>query len=190
LRQLAVLGFTGAPTPLGFDEMRREVVSYIDGEVPQGPPYNLTDARLRSATHLIRAFHDASAGTSLADDRDVLCHSDLGPHNTVFDGEDAVGLIDWDGDVGPGSRAVDFAHAVWCFADVTEETVAVYEQARRIRVMCDNYGTFTPDQVVDELIARFTRAHTQHVSAGRPAAAIVFDELLSWMTTHGAQLRG
>ena len=82
----------------------------------------------------------------------------LGPHNTVFRGETAVALIDWNGELGPGRRAVDFAHAVWCFADLTEAGVPVEAQARRTELMCRANPGMTPAVVVDELTARFPRA--------------------------------
>ena len=74
---------------------------------------------------MIKAFHDATTTSPLRDGQEVVCPGDLGPHNTVFRGETAVALIDWNGELGPGRRAVDFAHAVWCFADLTEAGVPV-----------------------------------------------------------------
>jgi phosphotransferase family enzyme len=64
-----------------------------------------------------------TAGSPLADGQEVVCHGDLGPHNFVFDGDAAVGIIDWDASVGPGLRLVDLGHAVWCCADVGEWVV-------------------------------------------------------------------
>jgi Phosphotransferase enzyme family len=139
LRHLEAVGFDGAPRLLGIDEQAREILSYLPGAVLASSPALLSDTRLRSAGALIRRFHDATAGTPLAADGEVVCHGDLGPHNIVFDGERAVGLIDWTG-AAPGPRLIDFAHAVWCCADVAEPEVPVAEQARRVRVMCDAYG--------------------------------------------------
>jgi serine/threonine-protein kinase RIO1 len=129
LAQLANAGFTGAPRPLGVDDQGREVVSFVEGVVPLQPPYLLTDAGLLSATSLIRSYHDITARLPLRGSEEVVCHGDLGPHNTVFRGHRAVALIDWDEDVRPGRRAVDFAHAVWCFADLCEDDVPLPEQA-------------------------------------------------------------
>ena len=136
LRHLEEVGFAGAPRALGFDAEGREVVSYIDGEVVHQPPFNLSDARMSSAATLVRAFHDATASSMLRGDEEVVCHGDIGPHNTVFRGDAAVAIIDWDAEVMPGRRSVDFAHAVWCFADLTEPVVPIHEQARRAAVMC------------------------------------------------------
>ena len=142
----------------GYDERGREVLEFVEGEVPAGPPYALSDARLLSAARLIRRFHDATVSSPLCRGQEVVCHGDLGAHNTVFRGEQAVALIDWDAGLAPGRRTVDFAHAVWCFADLTEDAVPVAEQARRTRLMCAAYPGMTPRLVVDELTARFHRA--------------------------------
>jgi hypothetical protein len=191
LRHLADAGFTGAPRPLGYDEAGRQILTYVPGEVPDGAgPYRLSDARIRSATTLIRSFHDATATSVLREDREVVCHGDLGPHNTVFRGERAVALIDFEDDVGPGRRLDDFAQAVWGFADLTEAGVAVAEQARKTRLMCDVYGDVTPPAVVEALTARFRRAHDQHVAAELPGAVRVFADLLAWMDRFGGQIAG
>lgn len=186
LGQLARAGFAGAPRPLGYDSQGREVVSFIDGHVPTAPPFNLSDRQLLTATALIRAFHDASSGSPLRGSQEVVCHGDLGPHNTVFQGEDAVGIIDWDADVAPGRRSVDFAHAVWCFADLTDETsVPLDEQARRAELMCGAYPGLSCAIVVRELTARFRRARAQHAVAGRSGGVEVFNGLITWMNLNG-----
>lgn len=188
LGHLDAVGFTGAPLPRGYDEQGRQVLTYVAGLVPQGPPYRLSDAQLLSAAALIRGYHDATATFLLRDGQEVVCHGDLGPHNTVFRGDAAVALIDWDVNVRPGRRADDFAHAVWCFADLTEAAVPVQDQARRTRLMCNAYGGMTPAIVLDELLARFRRASVEHEAAGRPRAVRVFAGLLSWLEDHGAEI--
>jgi aminoglycoside phosphotransferase len=191
LRDLAAAGFTGAPLPLGYDEQGRQMLSFIEGAVPAGvedQPFLLSEARIRSATALIRAFHDATALSALRGDEEVVCHGDLGPHNTVFRGEAAVGIIDFDEDLGPGRRLDDFAQAVWGFADLTDGTVPVAEQARRTRLMCEIYGGVTPADVVEALTERFRRARDQHRAGGLTGAERVFDDLLAWMGAHGPEL--
>jgi aminoglycoside phosphotransferase (APT) family kinase protein len=181
LRHLEAVGFDGAPRLLGIDEQGREALSYLHGEVIVRYPARLSDARLDSAARLIRRFHDATAGTALAGDQEVVCHGDLGPPNLVFDGDAAVGIIDWDADVAPGSRLVDLGHAVWCCADVAEPSVPVAEQARKLRRMCDAYGWADVGQVVQEIGDRFRRARDQHARAGRTRAAAIFEEKVRWM---------
>jgi hypothetical protein len=192
LRHLEAVGFMGAPRVLGVDEAGREVLSFIEGEVhvaaPGEPEPWLSDAQLGSAARLIRGFHDATAGSELADGKEVVCHGDLGPHNTVFVGDEAVGLVDWDEGVAPGARLVDLAHAVWCFVDVGESGGPVQEQGRRIRLMCEAYGWDDPGAIVDEIAALLRRARDRHASAGRRRAVAIFEELMRWMADYGEAL--
>lgn len=139
LTQLEHIGFDGAPRFLGYDEQGRQVLSYVPGTVPDGPPLRLSDARIISATHLIRDFHDRTATSALRGTEEVVCHGDLGPFNTVFDGDVAVALIDFGEEVAPGTREADFAHAVWCFADLTEPDVPLDAQIRTTALMCSVY---------------------------------------------------
>lgn len=189
LRHCERAGFAGAPRFLGLDERGRETLSYFEGEVLVGSPLRLSDARIVSAGQLIRRFHDATAGTALAGDGEIVAHNDLGSHNIVFAGDEAVGIIDWDEDVGPGRRLVDFAHAAWCCADVCEPEVEVSKQARKTRLMCESYGRFTPAAVIDEITARFRRAYADHTRHGRDQAAVIFAEMVRWMEEHGPALK-
>jgi hypothetical protein len=158
LLHLQAVGFDGAPRFLGVDEQGREILGYIEGDVPDGTPELMSDRRLRTAARLIRGFHDATAGTELAKGAEVVCHGDLGHHNTVFRDERAVGLIDWDEGVGPGSRLIDLAHAVWCFAGVGERDLPTSYQAHAVSVMCEVYGWSDPGVLIDEIAHRLRRA--------------------------------
>ena len=190
LRHLEAVGFDGAPRWLGIDEQGREVLGYVDGEVVATSPARLSDARIESAGRLVRAFHDATEGTPFAAGEEVVCHSDLGPHNIVFDGEVAVAIIDWDEDVAPGPRLVDLGHAAWCCADVCEVEVPVDEQARKLRLVCDAYGWSDPAEVVAEIAERFRRAREGHAAGGRAKAAAIFEDMLGWMERNRAALTG
>ncbi|MBX9244068.1 phosphotransferase [Actinotalea ferrariae] len=187
LRHLEAVGFDGAPRTLGVDAEGRQVVTWIEGTVPRTGPYLLDDDQLVSAAGLVRAFHDATAGTALAGDQEVVRHGDLGPHNTVFRGSRAVALIDWDDDVRPGRRLDDVAHAAWGLADLTSDVVPVRDQARRLRLVCSVLGN-EPGAVLTELTDRFERARADHAVAGRSGAVAVFERLAGWTTRHRAAL--
>jgi aminoglycoside phosphotransferase (APT) family kinase protein len=189
LGHLEQVGFAGAPRFLGLDGQGREILTYFEGEVLVGSPVCMSDERIISTSRLIQRFHDATAGTALARGQEIVAHNDLGPHNIVFDGDKAVGIIDWDDDVGPGRRLVDFAHAVWCCADVCEAEVEVAEQARKARLMCEAYGRFTPAAVIDEITARFRRAQADHTRHGRDQGAAIFAEMVCWMEEHEPALK-
>jgi hypothetical protein len=142
-----------------------------------------------SAARLIRGFHDATTHTALAAAQEIVAHGDLGPHNIVFNGDTAVAIIDWDDDVAPGSRLVDFAHAAWCCADVCEPDIPIAEQARKVRLMCHAYGWADAPVVIDEIADRFQRARNDHAAHQRPKAVAVFDEMIAWMQRHAPALK-
>ena len=109
----------GAPRYLGMDDRGREVLTYIAGHVPwsAGEPAKVSSPdTLRAVGRLIRVLHDLTAGTALAGDREVVCHNDLSPKNTLYRGEGSdarpVAFFDWDL-AAPGERIADVAHACW-----------------------------------------------------------------------------
>lgn len=186
---LEAVGFEGAPRFLGVDDEGREILTYIEGEVLDGSPALIPDRRLRTAARLIRDFHDATAGSAIARGGEVVCHGDLGQHNLVFRGEQAVGLIDWDEGVAPASRLVDLAHAVWCFAAVGERALPICYQAHAIKAMCEVYGWTDPIALVDEIADRLRRARDEHAANGRSKAVIVFEEMIASMDVIEPELR-
>jgi len=195
LRHFEIVGFDGAPRLLGIDDMGREILTYIEGEVFVGPdelgdPVRLlNDSQLASAGRLIRRFHDATAGTSLAGEAEVVCHSDLGQHNIVFRDERAVAIIDWDEDTAPGARSFDFAHAVWCLAEIGERGGPVADQARRARVVCDAYGWGDRSALIDEIEARFRRALAHAQEHELDEAVQIWTAMLDWLVENAPALK-
>lgn len=195
LRHFEAVGFDGAPRLLGIDEQGREILTYVEGEVhvgqddPGDPVQILTDAQLASAARLIRRFHDATAGTRLAGDAEVVCHSDLGQHNIVFRGDEAVAIIDWDEDTAPGPRLLDFAHAVWCLAEVGAQGGALDEQARRVRLVCEAYAWNDAPALIDEIEARWRRALAWYEAHGMQDGARIFAGMVAWIDQHGRSLK-
>jgi hypothetical protein len=189
------VGFGGAPGLLGIDDEGREILTYIEGEVFVGPdevgdPVRpLSDRQLASAGRLIRRFHDATAGTSLAGAAEVVCHSDLGQHNIVFRDEEAVAIIDWDEDVAPGLRIFDLSHAVWCLAEIGEQGGEVADQARRARAVCDAYGWDDRSALIEEIEARFRRALAHAQENELEEAVTIWTGMLDWLIENGQALK-
>jgi hypothetical protein len=144
LRRLEGAGFDGAPRFLGVDERGREILSFVDGDVP-APPYPAavrSDEALASVARLLRRFHDAAPG---------WCHNDVAPYNVAYRGPEAVGLIDWDfaapAPAPVGATRWDLAHVAWHCVPCQPDDVAadhgwvpVPDRARRLRLLCDAYG--------------------------------------------------
>lgn len=134
LRHLEAVGFAGAPRHLGIDERDREVLSWVEGDVPL-PPYpawSMTEQALADLGALIRRFHEAAAsfeppadanwapdwadptGGAGAADR-TITHNDLFPENVVFRDGRVVALIDF-AMAAPGRPLWDLAIAAELWA--------------------------------------------------------------------------
>jgi aminoglycoside phosphotransferase (APT) family kinase protein len=156
LAHLADRGFTGAPRAHGIDQQGREIVDFIEGEVPDYPlpGWAVEDVAVRAVGELLRDFHDATTDfVSPPQARwyfppcrpeEVVCHGDVAPYNTVFRNGRPAALIDFD-TAHPGPRVWDVAYAAYRFVPLTapsnaEFHVSLEEQCRRVRILADAYG--------------------------------------------------
>lgn len=190
LRELRGAGFDGVPEVIDPDDGGELVFRWIPGSAIVTPPFGLSDAQARSAARLVRGFHDASTRTTMGRGGEVVAHGDLGPHNMVFRGEEAVAIIDWDDGVGAGTRAADFADAVWGCADIIDDLVPVERQRDLLEAMCEEYALVSPATVLDELDAQFARARANHERAGRAEAMRIFDDMRVQLAASRSQLLG
>lgn len=178
-------GFAGAPRALGFDDQGREVLTYVEGEavfsegfVPDhGGRFDMSvpsllwrDDVLVRLGELIRGFHDAAATFPWAGREwcfearqpvETVCHSDIGPSNTVFRDGLPVAFIDWD-TATPGPRAWDLGLVAWRFAPFWRDEkcrahgipTGVTDKARRFRLLLDAYGVEPHVDIVHVTIDR------------------------------------
>lgn len=130
LKHLEKQGFDGAPKFLGIDESRREILTYIPGEVPGNsyptlPPYMWSDSSLVRIARLLRRYHDATVGFVVNaeshkwqggyfgnGEQEVICHNDAALYNIVSQNGNPHALIDFDM-AGPGPRMWDIAYTVY-----------------------------------------------------------------------------
>lgn len=179
LHHLRERGFTGAPRHHGVDERGRDVLDFLPGEVTIDPP---SDAGIVSAARLLRGLHDATADIAATwrdgwllparEPPEVICHGDFATYNVVFDGDRAVGVIDFD-TAHPGPRAGDVAYAVYRFAPWTGDGPAVAEQARRAALFRDAYGDTGPGlaRIAAERLRALVAYMYEQASAGSAAFA-------------------
>jgi Ser/Thr protein kinase RdoA (MazF antagonist) len=173
LAHLAAADFDGAPRFLGSDEQGRDVLSYLEGDVPADLGLH-DDVVLFAAARLIRRFHDATVGL-LARGGDtpleVICHNDLSPCNFVFRIGIPVAMIDFD-TAAPGTRRMDLAYAAWCWLDLGNPEIAPDEQRRRLALFVEAYGVaFTAASIKEAILARQQMLAAEGDSTGRDAMA-------------------
>jgi phosphotransferase family enzyme len=158
LRYLEARGFDGAPRFLGFDDLGREVLTFIEGEVGSYPlpSYMWSDQALTKAARLLRRYHDATTGYEPPEGalwqldaphpHEVICHNDFAPYNVVFVSGEPRAIIDFD-TAGPGPRIWDVAYAVYRFVPLSNDehiqTLGLTRppaRGKRLRMFCDAYG--------------------------------------------------
>ena len=154
LQHLETRGFDGAPRARGLHHRGREVLTYIEGRTSPASLEGFgSDEALVAVAQLVQRYHDAVADFQPPVDAvwrftvgaprtgDVICHNDLGPWNTVFDGKRPVAFIDWDF-AAPAPRVWDVAYALWRWVPLYggAKFGSPAERARRLRLFCDAYG--------------------------------------------------
>ncbi|MGZ4591588.1 MAG: phosphotransferase [Actinomycetes bacterium] len=187
LHHLEAVGFEGSPRFLGVDDEGRDVLTFLDGEVPL-PPYPswaLTDAALDDVGRLLRRFHEATAGfdaSSTAGWSDewadplggpVICHNDVFPENVVFRGGHVVAFIDF-AMAAPGRPLWDLAIAAQEWAPLHAPGVRLnhpdhLDGVRRAGLLARAYGL--ERERAEELVDVIAEERAQQLGHVRDEAA-------------------
>jgi aminoglycoside phosphotransferase (APT) family kinase protein len=139
LIHLETVGFTGSPRYLGQDEGGREILTFIEGSVPEKFQH-FEDNQICEAARLLRQFHDATQGCELTGKNSVICHHDPGPNNTVFQNGQPVAFIDFDL-AAPGEPMEDLAYMAWTWCISSKpERGPTSQQAEQVRLLLNSYG--------------------------------------------------
>lgn len=143
------------PHVLGFDEVGREVLSYLPGRVITIDREDLTDAQLTSVVTWTRTFHDVTrdfvsdgpwrSPGPLGATR--IGHNDLAPYNLCFEGERLSGVFDWDM-AGPSTPLWELAYLAWSCVPLWSPGEPDLE-AKRLVQIADIYGTFSPQEILN-----------------------------------------
>ena len=163
LRYLEEVGFSGAPRVLGFDELGREVLSFIPGKVAlrPWPQVMLEEKGLSQVARLLSRYHQAVRDFEPPENVEwhvphiawrpgmTIRHGDLGPWNTVWEGQSLNGIIDWDF-AEPGDPLCDVSQFAWHAVPLRGEDhwkkagfPAKPNLRARLMVLADTYGTDT-----------------------------------------------
>lgn len=160
------------PRVYGLDDEGRETVEYLDGTVIDFKSASLTDGQLTSLCQWTRDFHNVVADFEHAGPwryfpvpgANSFGHNDLGPYNVCFDGDDLVGVFDWDM-AGPSHPLAELALVAWTSVPLAVP-VEAREVARRLEVVAAAYGGPSAREIL-----RATPARIQLVIEGIPRAA-------------------
>jgi Ser/Thr protein kinase RdoA (MazF antagonist) len=161
LEHLASVGFDYAPRVFGFDDQGREVLQYFEGE-SGGHSWKkvVSDEGLQKYAKLLRGYHDAvksykppeelewGNGAKGLKPGEIICHGDFGVWNIVWQGDDPVGIVDWDCAY-PAKPEFDILYALEYSAPFRDDTAALKwhgfsqppDRKHRIKVFMDAYGT-------------------------------------------------
>ena len=171
LEHLHDVGFDHVQRPLGIDEQGREILTFIEGDVPVPPfpAWAMSDPALVSVAQLQRRFHEVAAdfdlsaypwSDELADPRGGTgaTHNDICPENVVFRNGEAIAFLDWDF-AAPGRPLWDVAAvmSMWGRSMIRRTLFPGMEGLdpfARARAIADAYGL--DDRQREELPGIFT----------------------------------
>ena len=190
LLHLEEVGFEHAPRFLGIDDEGRDVLTFVEGEVPL-PPYPswaLSDIALAEFGQLLRRFHEAtadfdhSAASGWCQDwadpagGAVVCHNDLFPENVVFREGHVTALIDLAA-AAPGRPLWDLAIAAQEWAPLHApgwrlDHPDTLDGVRRTGLLARAYGLQSEQaQALVGVIAEERAHHLAHIRAEAEAGA-------------------
>lgn len=173
LKYLESISFQYSPRVLGFDEQGREVLSFIDGESgADGWEKIVTNDGLRKFAKLLREYHNAIAGfkpeptaewacaIGAPKPGEIMCHGDFGPWNIVWQGNEPVGIVDWDLVV-PAPPRFDVLYALEYSAPFRDDEAvikwhhfsAIPDRKHRIEVFTEAYGLTELGDIVTDVAA-------------------------------------
>jgi aminoglycoside phosphotransferase (APT) family kinase protein len=180
-------GVAWVPRVHGTDERGREVLDFIDGEVPHGEPSWLwADQVLVQVAQALREWHDATATFARSsqdvwwqpprEPADVICHGDFAPYNHVFRDGHLVGAIDFDTCL-PAPRMWDLAWTAYRYVPLRPSATAHVD---------DGPGadrTLLPASALRERLDLLLEAYgpLDHPGEVGPARPFNAGELLAWV---------
>jgi hypothetical protein len=168
LRHLEQVGFDGAPRYHGVDDQGRNILEYVEGDVPGQPvveTWAATEDVLTGVARLVRRLHDASAAFVAPPDAcwfgedvsvelpadlppeppaDVVSHFDVTPQNVVFRAGEPAALIDFDL-TRPGTRLRDVVNTAMYWVPLVppadrDPAFAACDTTSRLAAFVDAYG--------------------------------------------------
>lgn len=185
LNYLESVGFPYSPRVLGYDKEGREVLTYIGGESGKnGWQKIISDEGLQKFAILLRSYHDVikdykppkdaqwAYSPNILRTGEIMCHGDFGAWNIVWNGNEPVGILDWDF-VLPAKPDYDIFYALEYAAPFRDDETTIKwhhfpnipDRKHRIKVFLDAYGIDLKN-IVDGVanVQRAGREHVKHLA--------------------------
>lgn len=155
LNHLSKNNISFAPRYFGVDGKNREILSYMEGDVP----HNLgeyTVEQCTAAAKIIRTLHDALTGFPGCPEGKTVCHNDLSPCNFAFIDGFPASVIDWDA-CAFGDPLDDLAYAAWMWLDIGNDENDPDDVFQCLIAMLDTYGADSRDDFYDRMLHQMSR---------------------------------
>ena len=164
-------GFSYSPKPFGVNRDGYEMQAYLPGESMLHPWSEIlrNDSGLIQVATMLRSLHDITINLEMPEDTiwrtmtapksrgQIIRHGDLGPWNTLWQGNALTGLIDWE-ITAPGEAITDLAQVAWYYIPLRDEAGwrksgfdMTPDFKHRLEVICETYDAFSPKEVLAEL---------------------------------------
>jgi hypothetical protein len=174
------------PKVYGLDEQGREILSYLPGRVVDSHTEVLTPGQITAVMAWTRRFHDAVADFAHPGPwryfpvpaPTLIGHNDIAPYNVCFDGDELVGVFDWDL-AGPSNPLGELAFIAWNCVPLWRDLGADLA-AHRLALIAAGYGGFHPREILRAVPGRI-----QVMLDGIPAAAAAGDQGMVNLMTVG-----
>jgi hypothetical protein len=174
------------PRVLGFDDQGREILTYLPGRVVDIDTEMLTLRQIDAVATWTRAFHATVGDFSHrgpwrffpTPGPTLIGHNDIAPYNVCFDGDQLVGVFDWDLS-GPSTPLLEVAFIAWNCVPLWRD-IGPGPAAERLAAIASGYGVFDPRQILHAVPERI-----QLMLDGIPAAAARGDRGMANLLTLG-----
>lgn len=178
------------PAVLGFDQHGREILTFLPGRVLDTSTEMLSSGQIRSLVAWTRTFHSTAGcfdpgGPWRFDEVEkptVIGHNDIAPYNVCFEGEELVGVFDWDL-AGPTTPLLELAFIAWNCVPMWQE-IGRELAAERLELIASTYGTYSALEILEVVPVRI-----QMMLQWIPKAAIAGDEGMVHLMTLGEPQR-